>query len=154
MADDHDVDGGGGALGIGGVDDELAIDAAHADGAHRGAEGNVRESQRASGGVDADHVGVVLLVGGEDQRNHLGLIAEPVGEERTDGAVDLAAGQHFFFAGPAFALDEAAGNASAGVGVFAVIHGEGEKVDAFPGVGRGYGGGQHHGFARGHQCGA
>ena len=136
------------ALGIGGVDDELAIHAAHAHGANRGAEGNVRKRQRAGGGVDADHVGIVFLVGGEDQRNHLGLVAETVGEERADGAVDLAAGQHFFFAGPAFALDEAAGDASAGVSVLAVVDGEGEEVDALPRVGRGNGGGQDDGFAQ------
>ena len=142
------------ALGIGGVDDELAIHAAHADCANRGAEGNVGESQRARCRIDADHIGIVFLVGGEDQRNHLGLVAEAVGEERADGAVDLAAGQDFFFAGAAFALDEAAGDAATGIGVFAVIDREGEKVDAFPGIGRGNGSGQNDGFARGHQCGA
>ena len=139
---------------VGGVDDKLAVHAAHAHRAHRGAEGNVGERQRRSRGIDADHVGIVLLVGGEDQRNHLRLVAESVGEQRADGAVDLAAGQNFLFAGPAFALDKAAGNASAGIGVLAVIHGEGEEIDAFPGVGRGHGGGQNDGFARGHQCGA
>ena len=154
VADDHDVDRGGGALGIGGVDDELAFHAAHAHCAHRGAEGNVTERQSAGGGVDAHHVGIVLLVGGEDQGNQLGLVAEALRKERAQRTVDLPAGQHFFFAGPAFALDEAAGNASAGVGVLAVIHGKGEKIDAFPGVGRGYGGGQNDGFARAHQCGA
>ena len=46
VADDHDVHGGAGALGIGGIDDELAIHAAHAHGADGGAEGNVGESQR------------------------------------------------------------------------------------------------------------
>ena len=90
MADDHDVERGVGALGVGGIDDELAIDAAHAHGAHGGAEGNVRERERSGRGVDADDVGIVFLVGGEDQRDDLGLVAEAVGEERADGAVDLA----------------------------------------------------------------
>jgi hypothetical protein len=53
VADDHDVDGGGGALGVSGVDDELAIDAAHAHRAHRGAEGNVREGQGAAAALMA-----------------------------------------------------------------------------------------------------
>ncbi len=154
VADDHDVDGGGCALGIGGVDDELAIDAADADGANGGAEGNVGESQSGSGGIDADHVGIVFLVGGEDQGDDLGFIAETIREERTDGAIDLAAGEHFFLAGPTFALDEAAGNAAAGVGVLAVVNGEGEEVDSLSGIGRGDCGGQNNGFARGDQCGA
>ena len=135
VADNHDVDRGGRALGVGGIDDELAIDAAHANRANRGAERNVRERQRAGGGIDADHVGIVFLVGGEDQRDDLRLVAEAVGEQRADGAIDLAAGQNFLFAGPAFALDESAGNAPAGIGVLAVIDGEGEEVDAFPGSG-------------------
>ena len=154
VTDDHDVDGGGSALGIGRIDDKLAIHAAHTNGANRGAEGNVGESQGAGGGVDAHHVGVIFLVGGEDQCDDLGLVAESIGEQRADGAVDLAAGEDFLFAGTALALDEASGNASTGIGVLAVIHGEGEKVDAFPGVGRSHRGGQNNGFARGDQCGA
>jgi hypothetical protein len=149
VADDHDVDGGGGALRVGGVDDELAIDAAHAHGADGGAEGNVRQSQGASSGVDADHVRIVFLVGGEDQGDDLGLIAEAIGEERADGAIDLAAGEDFFFAGPAFTLDEAAGNTSAGVGVLALVHGEGEEVDAFARVRRCDCSRQDDGFAGG-----
>ena len=139
---------------IGGVDDELAIDAAYAHGANGGAEGNVGESQRGRGGIDANDVGIVLLVGGEDQRDDLRLVAESIGEERADGAVDLTAGENFLLAGPAFALDESAGNAAAGVGVLAVVNGEWEEVDALPGVGRGHCGGQNDGFARGNQCGA
>ncbi len=80
-------------------------------------------------------VRIVFLVRGENQRNQLRLVAESVGEERADGPIDLARGQNFFFAGPAFALDKAAGNAPAGVGVLAVIHREGEEIDAFPGSG-------------------
>ena len=142
------------ALGVGGIDHELAVHAAHAHRAHRGAKGNVGERHRRGCGVDADHVGIVLLVRGEDQRDQLRFIAESIGEQRAHGPIDLTAGQNLFFAGPAFALDEAAGNASAGVGVLAVIHREREEVDAFPGIGRGHSGGQNYGFARGHQCGA
>src|SRR5438270_415766 len=40
------------------------------------------------------------------------------------------------------APDEATGNASAGVSVFAIIDREREKVDAFAGVGIGYSGGE------------
>ena len=154
VADDHDVYRGGGALGIGWIDDKLAIHAANPDCAHGGAEGNVGESQCAGGGVDADHIGVVFLVGGEDQCNHLGLVAEAVRKERTDGAVNLAASENFLLAGPAFTLDKAAGDAPAGICVLAVIHGKWEKVDAFPGFSGGYGGGQYNGFARADQCGA
>ena len=81
-------------------------------------------------------------------------LRKPSGNKRTNGAIDLAAGENFLFAGPAFALDEAAGNASTGVGVFAVVDGEGKEIDSLARIGRGYCGGQNDGFARGHQCGA
>src|SRR5664280_551245 len=48
----------------------------------------------------------------------------------------------------------AGGRIPGGVCVLAVIHGKGEKVDAFPGFGRGHSSGQNDGFARAHQCGA
>ena len=45
VADDHDVQGGCRALGIGGVDHKLAIHTAYAHRAYCGAEGNVRQRQ-------------------------------------------------------------------------------------------------------------
>jgi len=51
-------------------------------------------------------------------------------------------GEHFALAHAAFALDEAAGKASTGVGVFAVIHGEGKEIDAFARIGVGGSGGE------------
>src|ERR1035441_7296184 len=148
---DHEVDGCGGALRIGGIDYKLTVHTADAHSANGGAEWNVRKSQSASCGIDAYHVRVVLLVRGNDQGNYLSLIAETVRKQRTDGAVDLAAGQDFFFAGTAFALDESARNASARVGVFAVVHGEGEEVNAFPGIGRRHRGCENNGFSSGDQ---
>ena len=153
VSDDHDVDGCGSALGIGGIDDELAIDAANADGANSRAERNVGKSQRSRGCVDSDHVGIVFLVGGEDQRDHLGLVAEAIRKEWTNGAIDLAAGKNFLLAGPAFALDESSGNASTGVGVFAIIDGEGKEIDSLSGIGRSDRGSQNNGFAGGDECG-
>ena len=45
VADNHDVHRGLCALGISGIDDELPIHAAYANGANRGAERNITESQ-------------------------------------------------------------------------------------------------------------
>ena len=75
---------------------------------------------------------------------------KPSAKQRADGAVDLAAGENFALTRTAFALDEAAGDASAGVGVFAVVNGEREEVDAFARVGIGGGGGQHNVVADAH----
>ena len=95
-------------------------------------------------------VGVSRQHHGDD----LGLAAEAFGEQRPDGPIDLAAGQDFALAGPPFALDEAARNASGGIGVFAVIDGEGEEVDALAGVGIGAGGGENNVVADAHNAGA
>ncbi len=114
---------------------------------NRGVERNVRKRQRGRCGIDADHVRIVFLVGGEDQRDDLGLVAEPVREHGADGTINLTRSQDFFLAGTAFALDEAAGDASAGIGVFAVIDRQREEIDAFPRVRRRDCGCQNDGFA-------
>ena len=63
-------------------------------------------------------------------RDDLRLVAPARGEQRADRAVDQAAGEHFLFGGLAFALEEAAGDAARRVGVFAVVDGQREEVDA------------------------
>ncbi len=138
MPHHHDVYGGPGALVVRGIDDEFAIHAPHAHSGNRGIERNVREGQCSGRGIDSDHIRIVLLIGGEYQRNDLRLVAETIREHGPDGAVDLPRGQDFLLAGPAFALDKAAGDASAGIGVFTVIDSEREEIDAFPRVGGGY----------------
>ena len=80
VADDHDVQGGIGALGIGGIDDKLPVHAAHANSAYSGAEWNVGQSQGACRGVDAHDIGVVFLVSRENKGNHLRLVAETIRE--------------------------------------------------------------------------
>ena len=112
------------------VDDELAVFQADTHGADRAAEGDVGEGQRSRGRIDGGDVGIVLVVGREAESDHLGFAAEAVREQGPHGTVNLAAGQNFTLAGAAFALDEAAGDASAGVGVFAVIDGEGKEIDS------------------------
>ncbi len=103
--------------------------------------------QRRGRSVDAEDIGIILAVGREHERDDLRLALESLGEHRTDRAIDLAAGEHFALAHAAFALDEASGETSAGVGVLAVVHGEREEVDAFAGIGVGGGGGENDVFA-------
>ena len=69
---------------------------------------------------------------------------ETLGKHGTHRAVDLPAGEHFALTHAAFAFDEAAGETSAGVGVFAVVNGEREEIDAFARVGIGGRGGEHN----------
>ena len=151
VAHHHDVYRGRSALRIGRVHHKLAIHAAYTHRTNRGAKWNVGESYRRGCGVDADHIRVILFVSREDQRDQLRLIAESVGEQRTDRAVDLPRRQNLFFAGPALALDEASGNAPACVRVLAIIHCQRKEVDAFARVGRSHSRCQYNRFARAHQ---
>ncbi len=149
-ADHHDVQQALAHLAVSRVDDECAIDQAHAHRADGAFERNVGNGERGRCAVDAGDVRVVLGVGGEDEGDDLGLAAEAIREQGTHGAVNLAAGENFALAGTAFALDEAAGNASAGVGVFAIVDGQGEEIDALAGIGVGGGGGQNDVVANAH----
>ena len=67
-----------------------------------------RQAERGRGRHDAEHVGVVLLVGGEHGDEDLDLVLEALGEERPDRAVDQPAGQDLLVRGPALALEEPA----------------------------------------------
>ena len=142
-ADDHDVHQALAHLVVGGIDDELSVDLADAHRADRSEERNVGKRERGRGAVDAEHVGIVTAVGREHEGDDLRLALESLGEHGTHRAIDLAAGEHFALAHAAFALDEAAGKASAGVGVFAVIDGEGKEIDALAGIGVRGRGGEH-----------
>ena len=153
-ANHHQVQIAGALLVISGIDDEVAIHAADAHRADGAVERNVGDAERHRRAVNAGDIGIVFRVGRKHHGDDLRLAAEAFGEQRPNGAIDLAAGENFALAGPPFALDEAAGNASRGVGVFAVIDGEREKVDALPGVGIGAGGGENDVVADAHNAGA
>ncbi len=112
--------------------------------------GNVRDSERGRCAVDAEDVRVVFGVRGEHEGDDLGLAPEAIREQGTHRAVDLAAGENLTLAGTAFALDEAAGDASAGIGVFAIVNRQGEEIDAFTGIGIGRGRGENDVIANAH----
>src|SRR5216684_2100164 len=68
----------------------------------------------------------------------------------TSGSFSVSAESTSALTGTAFALDEAAGNASAGVGIFAVVNRQREEIDALAGVGVGGCGGQYDVIADSH----
>ena len=129
------------------VDDELAIDEADAHGGDGLFDRHLRERQRRAGAGEREHVRVVFGVRRQHERDHLRLVRPAGREERPDRPIDHAAGQRFLFGGLAFALEEAAGNASRGVGVFAVVDGERKEVDSFTRARRVAGGHEDHGVA-------
>ena len=129
------------------VDDVLAIDQADA---HRGDglfDRHLRQRERRARAGERQDVGVVFGVGRKHERNDLGFERPSGGEERPDRPIDHAAGERFLFGGLAFALEEAAGNAARGIGVFAVVDGERKEVNSFA-LARGMArGDEHHGVA-------
>ncbi len=133
--------------GVCGIHHKLAVHASHAHRSNNGTKRNVRQGHSRRSRIDSDHIGIVLLIRGENQSNQLCFIAKSIREQRAQGPIDLTARQDFLFAGPPFALDESAGNASAGICVLAVVHREREEVDAFPGIGRCHRSGQNNCFA-------
>ena len=144
-ADDH-FHLGGQALFVGGVHYELAFELAHADSGHGAVPRDVGDHQGRGGRVDGHHVGVIDAVVGHHHVDHLRLGVEVIREQRAHGAVRKAGGEHFFFAGFALALEEAAGDLAGRVGALFVVAAErhelGRGVLGLVGLHRG---GEHHG---------
>ena len=117
--------------------DELAVDAAQR-GPSRSAPGTAcgETSRRGAGADHRQHVGVVLPVAGQDEALNLHFVVIPGGEQRADGPVDQPRGEHFLDGGPAFALDEAAGELAGRGGPLAIVAGQREEVDARAAAGR------------------
>ena len=93
--------------------------------------GDLGQCERGGRAGDGQDVGVVFAVSRQDERDDLGLVVPPGGEQRTQRAVDDATGEDFLLARFALALEEAAGDPPRCVGVFAVVHREGKEVDSF-----------------------
>ncbi len=125
-------------LGEGGVDDVLAVDPPDADARDRALERQGADGQGRGGGDETDDVGVGVGVGREDHHLNLHLVPEALGPQGADGPVDHPHREDFLGAGPAFALEKAAGELSGGGHLLAVVDEQGEEVDVLP-----FGGGDH-----------
>src|SRR5712664_1939206 len=115
-------------VGDGGVDHQLAVEQSDADAGNGLLKRKVRAIRRSRGAGYGNDVGVVLAVRREHHGDNLGFIAPGFGEERAHRAVNQPGSENFFLRGAAFALEETAGNFSGGVGVFAVVHRERNKI--------------------------
>jgi hypothetical protein len=115
-------------VGDGGVDDQLTVEEADADAGDGLLEREIRAVGRGGSAGNGDDVGIILAVRGEDHGDDLSFIAPGLGEERAHGTVDQAGGEDFFFGRTAFALEEATGDFSGGVSVFAIVDSERQKV--------------------------
>ncbi len=112
------------------VDDELAVDATHADGTDGSRERDLADGQRGGCRDRAQDVRLVLLVRREDGDDELDVVLVALGEEGADRAVGQAGGQGRRFRRAGFALDEAAGDLARGVHALLELDREREEVEA------------------------
>src|ERR1051326_3524815 len=123
----NDVQFGLAAFGIGRIGEILAVPHAHADAPENIGKGDIRDGQSGSSAGDGERVGILFGIGGKDHGDDLSLVEEPLRKQRTDGAIDQAAGQNLFFGGTALTFDQAARDFAGGVGIFTIIDGEREE---------------------------
>ena len=146
-AGDHEVELGFDHFVERGVEHVFVVDEADPCRTDRALEGRAGDGQRRGGGDQSENVGIVLHVMRQHGDDDLGLVAPAVDEQGADRAIDQTGNQGFLLGRPAFALEIAAGNAASGVGLFDVVDGQRQEVDAFPSRLRGDDGGEHHGLA-------
>ena len=140
---DDQVEVGLGELRHRGVDHELAADPADANGADRAEERDLADGERGGRGDRAEHVRVVLLVGGQDGQHDLDVVLVALREQRPDGPVRQAGGEDRGLGWARFALDEAARDLARGVHPLLEVDREREEVQARAGLGP-VGGAEHH----------
>ena len=148
-----DVQVGDLTLLAGGVEHQLAVHQAHLQGADRAVPGDVGDGQGSGGADEGGDLGRAVVVHAHDGGHDGHIIAEVIGEQGADGAVDDAGGQDALLAGAALTAVEAAGDAAHGVHLLLKVHAQGEEVDAVPGTGGGGGAHQHAGVAVAHHDG-
>ncbi len=129
------------------VEPDVALDDADARRADRAHERHARQGERRRGGDQRQNVGIRFEVIGEDRRDDLRVAAELVGKQRADGPIDEARSQCLAVRRAPLALEVAARNAAGGEGLFLIVDGEREKIDAGLGLLCGDDRRQHRGFA-------
>ena len=132
----------------------FVIDEADAGGADRALERSAGQRQRGGGGNHGQNVRIVFHVVRQHGDDDLGLVAPAIDEQRTDRAIDQAGDQGLLFGRTSLALEIAAGNAARRIGLFDVVDGQRQEVDAFARRLGGDDGGEHDGLAIGGEHGA
>jgi hypothetical protein len=108
----------------------FAADVADAGAADRTHEGHAGKGQRGRRRDHRQNVRIVLQVVLDDRDDDLRVVLVAIGEERADRAVDQAGNQRFLLGRTAFALEVAARDLAGGEGLFLVVDGQREEVEA------------------------
>jgi hypothetical protein len=137
-------------LGLGRAKHVLAIDVADARSTDRAAERNAGDGHCGGSAEHRGNIGIDFRIAGHHGADHLHFIVERVGEQRTQRTVDQTRGQDFLFRRAAFALEEAAGNATGSVGALLIIDRQREEILTRLRILGTDHGGQHNGVFHGH----
>ncbi len=136
------------------VDDELAVDLADANRAHRAEERQRRDHERRRRAVDAQDVVRRHEVCRQHGADDLHLVPEALRPQRPDRSVDHPRGQDRPLGGAPLALEEAARDLAGGVHPLLDVDGEREEVRALARLHAALRGGEHHRLAGPHDDGA
>ena len=147
--DDHHIQIGEFLLFLTGIQHQFPVHKAHFQGPDRAVPGNVGDGE---GGGSANQRGDfrgAVNVHAHDRTHNGHVVAEIIGEERADRAVNDAGGED----GALGRASLAAGDTSHGIEFFFKIHAEGKEIDALSGAGGGGDAYQNAGFAIAHHNG-
>ncbi len=114
-------------LGYRGIDHEIAIQHADADRRNRGRKRQVGTVRGCGCRRDRQHIGIVFIHR-ENEADDLRFVAPGVREKRPHRPINQPRDQNLAFGGAPFALEKTAGNLTGRIGVFAVVHREGQKI--------------------------
>ena len=129
------------------VDDDLAVYQTYRNAGDRAVPRDIGDGD---GDGCTDHsgdLGHAVGIDGHDGGDDGDVVAHILGEQRTDGTVDDAAGQDRLLGGSALSSQIAAGDPAHGVELLFIIHREGEEVDAVPRLSRCGSRNVHYGLA-------
>ncbi len=150
-ARDHEIELRLGELRRRRIQQVLAVAISDARRADRAQERHAGNRERRGRTDQRGDVRIHFRIDGEHRGDDLHVVGEALRKQWANRAVDQTGGERLFLGGTAFALEEAAGDAACGVGLFLIIDREREEVPARRGFLQTHRGHEHHRFAHRHE---
>src|SRR5262245_59422422 len=116
------------AIGVSGIGNELAVDAADPNRTDWSLERNVGNAQCGGGAVDRQNIRIVFAIGAEQNGNNLSVVKVALRKERAQWPVGHARGERLLFCGTSLAFEVTARKLSCRRRFLAVVDGEGEEI--------------------------
>ena len=150
-AGDHEIELRLAELRRGGIEDVAAVLVADSRRTDRAEKGHAGNRERRGGADQRCNVRVDFGIDRKHRGHDLHVVGEAFRKQRTDGSVDQARGQRLFLGGPTFAFEEAAGNASRGIGLLLIVDRERKEIPARRRLFETHRGHENDGIAHGHE---